>query len=73
MIVLRALPVVCALTVAAANARSNSSSLPTWPRLTMVFVIVVPMLAPMIIGTAVETGSPPATRPTMIDETVLED
>ena len=60
-------------TVAAANARLNSSGRPMWPRLTRVLVTVVPMLAPMTIGIATETGNPPATRPTIIDVTVLDD
>ena len=60
-------------TVAAANARLNSSARPMWPRLTRVLVTVVPMLAPITIGIATPTGRPPATRPTMIDVTVLDD
>ena len=38
--------------VAAVNASRNSSLRRTEPRATMVLVTVVPMLAPMIIGTA---------------------
>ena len=33
--------------------------------------MVVPMLAPITIGMAIETGSPPATIPTMTEVTVL--
>lgn len=39
----------------------------------MVLVIEVPTFAPITIGTATATGSPPATRPTMIEVTVEED
>ena len=38
----------------------------------MVLVIVVPMFAPMTMGMAIDTGSPPATRPTIMDVTVDE-
>ena len=41
--------------------------------LTKVLVIVVPILAPITIGIAIEIGKPPATRPTITDVTVLED
>ena len=60
-------------TVAAAKARLNSSLRPMWPKLTSVLVTVVPTFAPITIGMATETGSPPATMPTMIDVTVLDD
>ncbi len=59
--------------VAAAKAFLNSSLLPIWPKLTIVFVIVVPRFEPITIGTAMLTGSPPATKPTIIDVTVLDD
>ena len=39
----------------------------------MVLVTLVPMLAPMIIGIAVFTGTLAATRPTMIEVEVEED
>ena len=38
----------------------------------MVLVTEVPMFAPMIIGIAVFTGVPAATKPTMIDVEVEE-
>ncbi|CSA26628.1 Uncharacterised protein [Vibrio cholerae] len=59
--------------VALAKARRNSSLQRIWPRLTRVLVTVVPILAPITIGIAVSTGNPPATRPTIIEVTVLED
>lgn len=49
------------------------SFLPTFARLASVLVIVVPTLAPMIIGTAISTGSPPATSPTVMAVVVEED
>ena len=61
-------------TVAVAKARSNSLVWRTWPRETKVLVRVVPMLAPMIMGTAASRlTAPEATRPTMIDVLALED
>ena len=39
---------------------------------TMVLVTEVPMFAPMIMGIAVFTGVPAATKPTMIDVEVEE-
>ena len=59
-------------TVAAEKARRNSSGSFIWPRLTMVLVSEVPMLAPITIGMAMLTGRPPATMPTIIEVTVLE-
>ena len=59
--------------VALAKARLNSSLQRMWPRLTRVLVTVVPMLAPITIGIAVSTGRPPATKPTIIEVTVLDD
>ena len=59
-------------TVAAANARLNSADWRTCPNETSVLVTVVPMLAPMTIGTACSTPSAPeATNPTMTE--VLAD
>ena len=43
------------MTVAAAKARLNSADLRTCPTETIVFVTVVPIFAPMIIGTAAFT------------------
>ena len=61
-------------TVAAANARLNSSDCRIEPSDTRVFVTVVPMLAPMIIGTAASTPSAPeATSPTTTDVLAEED
>ena len=40
---------------------------------TMVLVTLVPMLAPMIMGMAVLTGTSAATRPTMMEVEVEED
>ena len=40
---------------------------------TMVLVTEVPMLAPMIMGTAALTGTPADTRPTMMEVEVEED
>ncbi len=60
-------------TVEAAKARSNSWERVTWPIDTIVFVIVVPMLAPMMIGMATEMlSAPEATRPTTIVVVVEE-
>ena len=56
-------------TVATLNARRNSSLRPMWASEAIVFVTVVPMLAPMINGTALATGigfSGAATNPTII-------
>ncbi len=45
-----------------------------WPSDTSVLVTVVPMLAPMIIGTASSTPSAPeATRPTITDVDAEDD
>ena len=53
--------------VAAVNARRNSSERRACPSETSVFVTVVPMLAPMIMGTAVSIGRlPAATRATIV-------
>lgn len=61
-------------TVAAANARLNSAECRTWPSDTSVFVTVVPMLAPMIMGTASSTPTTPAaTRPTITEVLADED
>ena len=46
---------------------------PTWVKLTMVLVTLVPMLAPMIMGMATRTGTSAATRPTMMEVEVEED
>ena len=63
-------------TVAAAKARRKALPWRKWPIETTVFVIVVPMLAPMIIGMAVfrDRAVPPdcPTRETMVDVLVLE-
>ena len=56
--------------VAIENALTNSSLRPMWASDTIVLVTVVPMLAPMIIGTALAMGSGlsgAATNPTMSD------
>ena len=60
-------------TVAAPNERLNAGPSRRLPRLTIVLVMVVPMFAPMIMGMAMPTGRPPATSPTITDETVLDD
>ncbi len=61
-------------TVAVAKARRNSSPRRTWPSDTSVLVTVVPMLAPITIGTAASTvRAPDATRPTMIDVVADDD
>mmetsp|Transcript_68764 Transcript_68764/g.143607 ORF Transcript_68764/g.143607 Transcript_68764/m.143607 type:complete len:208 (-) Transcript_68764:230-853(-) len=61
-------------TVAPAKALSNSNRSPAWPIDTMVLVTVVPMLAPMMMGTAGRTWSPPAeTKATTMDVLVEED
>ena len=61
-------------TVAAANARRNSLDCRMWPSDTSVLVTVVPMFAPIAIGTASSTPSlPVATRPTMIEVDAEED
>ena len=53
-------------TMAAPNARRNSSLADTCPMDTSMLVTLVPILAPMTIGTAVATGiSPVATSPTV--------
>ena len=61
-------------TVAVAKARRNSSERRALPRETSVFVTVVPMLAPMIIGTAMSMSiAPAATSPTITDVDADED
>ena len=60
--------------VAAAKARRNSSVRRTCPSETSVFVIVVPMFAPMIMGTAASMESTPApTSPTSVAVVTDED
>ena len=60
--------------VAPAKARLNSSLLRIDPSDTIVLVIVVPMLAPRIIGTAASTVSvPEPTSPTIVDVEADED
>ena len=59
--------------IAAPIALLNSLRLPTWPSETSVFVTVVPMFAPIIIGIALETLRPPEpTMPTTIEVVVEE-
>ena len=53
-------------TVAQAKALLNSSLSDIWVKETMVLVTEVPMLAPMIMGMAVLTGTSAATKPTMM-------
>ena len=60
-------------TTPAPNALLNSIRLEICPNDTKVFVIVVPMLAPIIIGIAVSiVNAPPATSPTTSDVVVEE-
>ena len=60
-------------TVEAANARRNSSPRLIWPMETIVFVTVVPILAPIIIGTApFKLRAPELTIPTIRDVVVDE-
>ena len=59
--------------VAPPSARLNSSFLVMWPKATSMQVTVVPMFAPMIIGTALLIESTPeATKATTIDVVVPE-
>ena len=53
-------------TVAQAKALLNSFLSDIWAKETMVLVTEVPILAPMIMGMAVLTGTSAATRPTII-------
>ena len=55
-------------TIAAGNALENSLSTEKCPKEATRHVIVVPILAPMIIGTALDTVNvPAATKPTVIE------
>ncbi len=66
-------------TIALEKARLNSAGRPTWVRDTMVLVTLVPILEPMMMGTAnsmasagLEPNAPPATSPTT-REVVVEE
>ncbi len=61
-------------TVAAATARLNSTGRRMLPTDASVLVTLVPMLAPITIGTAAPTlSTPEATRPTIVDVVTDED
>ena len=60
-------------TVAAEKPRRRSSLLAKWPMATMVLVTEVPMLAPMIMKTALRTESSFAPTREMMMEVVVEE